>query len=722
MEKEVKKKIMVTGISGQDGSILAEQLLEMGHEVYGLYRRSSSPHFENINHIKDKLNLICGDITDPTSVNDIFSAHHFDEVYNTAAQSFVGASFTQPHLTFDVDTIGVLNILEAIRKYSPDTKLYQCSTSEMFGSSFTDKDGEKYQDENTTFHPESPYAVAKVAAHHMCSLYRKAYGLYICSSILMNHECLKYDSPLFIQNNNMLDILPIQDIAEEFTEFTPNIDNKTGSTLNSKIKVWDKNGWTDIKCISWFNNIDKKLKIINSRNSVFTVSNDHKCFLEGMKEVKAEDICIGDKIEKIQYPDINQNKNITLEESELLGMLVGDGTTSSNYTFTNSDVLLRDRFNYLWSKCTNGNSKYYPSISGFTGNIVGRLDLSGGQEWLKKYSIYTSCVDVFGHKYKKIPYQILNSTLDIMEAFLIGYNSCDGLKKNRCKYRFKNFKTNSPTLAAGLLFLINKVTKQRYNITVDESSKHGKRQFYYSLNLLSDRKNRISKYNDINNILKIDNSVSVNEICRQTNFSKTFVSKVKNGYIPSEVTKLELCSTEIKKIITVDNYNGLFFDIETESNTFHAGVGQGLVHNSERRGVEFVTRKITDYIGKLVNNKTNEKLKLGNLEASRDWGHAADYTRAMYLIMQQDIPDDYVICTGVTHTIKEFLDEAFGYVNLDWKDYVVQDPQFNRPSEVPYLRGKYTKAKEKLGWEPKIDFKTLVHRMVDNDIRIHGEK
>ena len=343
MEKQKEKKTcLITGICGQSGSYLAEQMLERGYEVYGLYRRSASPHFGNIEHIKDKINLICGDLTDPTSINDIFSSLHFDEVYNLAAQSFVGASFNQPHLTFNIDTMGVLNLLEAIRKYSPTTRFYQASTSEMFGSNsqlmlphgqlfvYTTSE-HRYQDENTPFKPESPYAVAKVAAHHMCQLYRRAYGLHISCGILFNHE-------------------------------------------------------------------------------------------------------------------------------------------------------------------------------------------------------------------------------------------------------------------------------------------------------------------------------------------------------------------------------------------------------SERRGVEFVTRKITDYIGRVMNDKTDEKLSLGNLEASRDWGHAEDFVYGMWLMLQQEAGDDYVLSTGETHTIREFLDIAFGYVGLDWNNYVVQDPKFMRPSEVPFLRGIHDKAKGKLGWAPKVDFEELVKRMVNNDIKVYGDK
>lgn len=352
----MNKKVLITGCTGQDGSYLAELLLEKGYEVYGLYRRSAAPNFSNILHMQDKVNLVCGDLTDPASINEVISSLHFDEVYNLAAQSFVGASFKQARLTFEIDTLGVLNLLEAIKNYSPNTKFYQASTSEMFGSNYSvaypDKINlqdlannlsypflenkpelkplyEKYQDEETPFRPESPYAVAKVAAHHLCQLYRKAYNMHVSCGILFNHE-------------------------------------------------------------------------------------------------------------------------------------------------------------------------------------------------------------------------------------------------------------------------------------------------------------------------------------------------------------------------------------------------------SPRRGIEFVTRKITDYVGKLKNNQRlgieTPKLKLGNLDSYRDWGHAKDYVEGMWRMLQQDVPDDYVLCTGETHSIRDFLSSAFSVAMIDgWENYVEQDPAFMRPSEVPYLKGSYSKAKEKLGWAPTTSFLNLVTDMVNND-------
>jgi GDPmannose 4,6-dehydratase len=145
----------------------------------------------------------------------------------------------------------------------------------------------------------------------------------------------------------------------------------------------------------------------------------------------------------------------------------------------------------------------------------------------------------------------------------------------------------------------------------------------------------------------------------------------------------------------------------------------GILHNHEsaRRSPEFVTRKITSYIGRLVRQETSEKLKLGNLDAKRDWGHARDYVRGMWLMLQQATPADYVLATGETHSVRDFLAEAFSCVGLRWEDHVEIDKSLFRPSEVPYLRGDASLACEKLGWTPTVSFRELVRQMVEADLR-----
>ena len=140
-------------------------------------------------------------------------------------------------------------------------------------------------------------------------------------------------------------------------------------------------------------------------------------------------------------------------------------------------------------------------------------------------------------------------------------------------------------------------------------------------------------------------------------------------------------------------------------------------HESERRGETFVTRKITRAAGRIKLGMQRE-LFLGNLDAKRDWGHAADYVEAMWLMLQQDTPDDYVVGTGETHSVREFLDLAFGRLGLDWKDYVRIDERYFRPAEVDLLLADPSKAKEKLGWQPKVSFPELVNRMVDADLEL----
>lgn len=142
-------------------------------------------------------------------------------------------------------------------------------------------------------------------------------------------------------------------------------------------------------------------------------------------------------------------------------------------------------------------------------------------------------------------------------------------------------------------------------------------------------------------------------------------------------------------------------------------------HESPRRGETFVTRKITRAIARIVAGQ-QKKLYLGNLDSKRDWGYAKDYVEAMWLMLQQDQPDDYVVSTGETHSVREFLEEAFSYVNLKWEDYVEIDPRYFRPAEVDLLLGDCTKAKQKLGWEPKVTFKGLVELMVDADLEALG--
>jgi GDPmannose 4,6-dehydratase len=320
------KTALITGINGMDGSHLADFLLEKGYKVYGVERRSSSKNRINTKHLEGKITFLQGDLTDQNSLFRCLKESNPNEVYNLAAQSFVGESWNTPEHTSEVTGLGVLRILEAIREFNPKIRFYQASSSEMFGRMI-----ENPSNENTPFYPRSPYGVAKLYGHWITKNYRESYDIFACSGILFNHE-------------------------------------------------------------------------------------------------------------------------------------------------------------------------------------------------------------------------------------------------------------------------------------------------------------------------------------------------------------------------------------------------------SERRGIDFVTRKISDGVARIKLGLADH-ISLGNLDAKRDWGYAPDYIEVMWLMLQQDTPNDYVIATGDTRSIREFLDEAFKCVGIeDWEPYIKIDPQFMRPAEVDVLRGDYSKAKNQLGWEPKTNFNELVKIMVDNDIKLLTEK
>lgn len=177
------KKALITGITGQDGSYLAELLLEKGYEVYGIMRRKSVVDYGNVGHIKDKIHFIYADMTDVVSLISAMKISQADEVYNLAAQSFVATSWDTPLGTAEIDALGVTNMLEAIRTVKPEARFYQASTSEMFG-----KVQAIPQDETTPFYPRSPYGVAKLYGHWITKNYRESYDMYACAGILFNHE------------------------------------------------------------------------------------------------------------------------------------------------------------------------------------------------------------------------------------------------------------------------------------------------------------------------------------------------------------------------------------------------------------------------------------------------------------------------------------------------------------------------------------------------------
>ncbi len=665
----MQKTALITGITGQDGSFLAELLLAKGYRVVGMTRRTSTEVHERIEHIVDEVEIVSGDLLDQSSITSIVNEIRPDEIYNLAAQSFVPASWSQPVLTAEFTAVGVTRVLEAIRHVDPAIRFYQASSSEMFG-----KVVESPQSEKTPFHPRSPYGVAKVYGHWITVNYRESYDLYACSGICFNHECLAGHVPVIVRRGNVVDVLPIGELVS-VREKGANIQR---FDLGSDLEVWD--GERFVRVFGATANrhrprVDNKaVRRVEARCGTVTLTGDHVMFLDGC-ERPSRNVGQGDKMLQASLPDAPCFSNPGLEFAWMLGAFVGDGSAHisdgrTSAKFTNSSERLRAYFAEVWSRQTLGSATYHASVSGFVpGKIVGALALNGAPrfvEWL-----HAECYTADG--YKRVPRIILNADEAVWRAFLVGYNSTDGLKAGNGTYLYKNFKTNSAVLAMGLWWMARKALKQEcvLNVEVGPPERPGP---FYSINLRSpNRRGRCGAH-------------------------------------------LRKDLRDVKRVVEEPYFDGWLYDLTTESGRFHAGVGELVIHNSPRRGKEFVTRKISDAVARIKLGLAKE-LRLGNLDAQRDWGYAGDYVRAMWLMLQQDRPDDYVIATGRTHSVRDFARIAFEVAGLgSFEPYVVIDPRFVRPAEVDLLIGDPSKAKRQLGWTPEVSFEQLVEMMVRADI------
>jgi GDPmannose 4,6-dehydratase len=670
------RRALITGITGQDGSYLAELLLEQGYEVHGLVRRVSSPVVERIAHLEGRITLIPGDLLDMGSLLSALEQAQPSEVYNLAAQSFVQTSFGQPVLTGDVTALGVTRLLEAIRHTDPSIRFYQASSSEMFGRA-----AEVPQRETTPFHPRSPYGVAKVYGHSMAVNYRESYGLFACSGILFNHECLTADTPVIVRRHGMIDVLPIEDIVPHRTGPHTATRFTTAPSPSSPLDVWDVEGWSRVTCMTatWNGFVrqpNKAVQRIAARGAIFHATSDHVVLVtEQGRTIErcAGEVKTGDSLALIELPPPTNVIRMTEEESWLLGLLTAEGSSKPDgqIKVVNQDERLLSEVTDAWRAVTGGRVASYLAPSGFeNGRPVTQLCLIGANGY-GRY-IYESLYTRSGGK--RVPQRILNASPAARLAFLRGYNAGDGLKKGHGTYEFRSFKTSSSAMAAALYWLATVTLGQRAILCTEE------------------REGRL---------------------CYQINLNSPQVPARKGQH----------WRRPISQVVKADpvSYSGWLFDLATETGTYHAGVGQGWVHNSPRRGPEFVTRKITDGAARIKLGLAQE-LRLGNREAQRDWGFAGDYVRAMWLMLQQEQPGDYVIATGETHSVREFCELAFGALDLDWEHYVVVDPAFLRPAEVDLLLGDASRAREVLGWAPQVTFPELVRMMVAADMERLGGK
>jgi GDPmannose 4,6-dehydratase len=656
------KRALITGITGQDGSYLAELLLEKGYEVHGMVRRSSTETFQRLQGIRDDIVLHTGDLLDQRSLVDVLRDCEPDEIYNLAAMSFVAASWSQPTLTAEFTAVGVTRMLEAMREVVPRARFFQASSSEMFG-----KVREVPQRETTPFYPRSPYGVAKCYGHFITVNYRESYDLFAVSGISFNHECMHAQLPLMVRESGMqsvkapADLVPVRSKGPSVQRFEP----------EGLLEVWDGEDWTPVRAVTATRrratDPDHRLLSIQSRAGVVEVTAHHRMLDAERDEMRADSLKEGDRLalcKEMPHPPVWTV--ISEEMAEFLGLMVADGwvdRTAKHASFTNNDPQIRRRVSELWSRLFLGTSCEWEGRSGFDPDAkVGKLTLNGavGARSGLREQLYTKT----GHK--QVPPLVLNADSEIWEAFLRGYYAGDGLKKGKGM----SVKTNSPVLAQGLCSMYHWLD-QPASVYVEQRAGRA----YYTLNL---------------------------------------ASAVRVGASGQHLRK---DPAEIRRICEPAEDSEWVFDIETESGYFCAGVGRVVVHNSERRGLEFVTRKVT-HGAAAIKLGLQDGLALGNLDAERDWGYAKDYVEAMWLMLRQDEPEDFVIATGKTHSVRDLVRIAFEHVGLDPEAHVRTDPRLLRPAEVEHLIGDASKAREKLGWEPRTGFEEMIRLMVDADLEL----
>jgi GDPmannose 4,6-dehydratase len=655
-------RALITGITGQDGSYLAELLLDKGYEVHGMVRRSSTETFQRLAGIRDQITLHTGDVLDQRSLVDVLRECEPDEIYNLAAMSFVAASWNQPVLTAEFTGVGVTRMLEAMREVRPEARFYQASSSEMFGKVL-----EVPQRETTPFYPRSPYGVAKAYGHFITVNYRESYDLFACSGILFNHECLHAQLPLIVRENGVQavrtppDLVALREKGSSVQTFEP----------DGLLEVWDGEDWTQVRAITATrrraSDPDHRLVSIQARGGVVMATAHHRMLDADNEELRADALEEGDRValcEEMPHPQLWTV--ISEEMAEFLGLMVADGWVgrdARSASFTNSDPEIRRRVAALWSRLFLGTTYEWEGPSGFNPEAkVGKLNLNsapGARAWLRE-QLYTKTA------HKQVPPLVLNASTDIWEAFLKGYYAGDGLKKGGGM----SVKTNSPVLAQGLCWMYHWLD-QPASVYVEQRAERA----YYTLNLAS----------------------AVRVGAQGQHLRKD----------PAEIRRITAPAADSKWV----------FDLETECGRLCAGIGRIVVHNSERRGLEFVTRKVT-HGAAAIKLGLQDELALGNLDAERDWGYAKDYVEAMWLMLQQDEPDDYVIATGEAHSVRELVEVAFAHAGLDPDKHVRVDPRFLRPAEVEHLVGDASKAREKLGWEPRTSFEEMVRLMVDADLEL----
>ena len=477
------------------------------------------------------------------------------------------------------------------------------------------------------------------------------------------------NTPLLVRDDGVIavktavDLVPLLRQGGSIQNFLP----------RSSLEIWDGDEWTPVTAITATRrrraDPDHSLLSIQARAGVVEVTAHHNMLDCEREKVPACEVQEGDDLAIAAEMPETAGWSVTTEEmADFLGLLAADGYVAREGTqicFTNNDARLRARVASLWARLFLGRSRERSSRSGWNPDaLVGKVDLTHSPHaarWLRE-QLYTAA----GHK--QVPSIVLNAGRELQQAFLRGYYDGDGLKRGNGA----SIKTNSAVLAQGLCWMYH-LNEQPASVYVEQRAG----RTYYQLNLSS--------------------AVRVGAKGQHLRRNPAEVRRIAPASVPD------------------DEWT---FDVETASGAFCAGVGRLVISNSPRRGLEFVTRKITWHAAAIKYGLAKE-LRLGNLDAERDWGYAKDYVEAMWLMLQRDIPEDYVIATGKANSVRECCEVAFDEAGLgDFEQYVTIDPAFVRPAEVDHLIGSPAKAGRDLGWKPETTFEELIRLMTRADLKL----
>jgi GDP-mannose 4,6-dehydratase len=731
--QKINKVALLTGITGQDGSLLAEFLISKGYIVHGLKRRSSSFNTSRIDHLyQDRHNsknffLHYGDLTDSTNLIRIIQEVQPDEIYNLAAQSHVKVSFETPEYTANADGLGALRLLEAIRILGLEkkTKFYQaCHDKET--KLLTNNGIKSYSDlneEDLVFtlnektHEMELKPILNVISYKYEGEMVKIKNKRIDQLVTPNHKViLKFDGI------NDLEYVSA-DKVQTYLKYT---NNSTISLPKSKFVVKTFNKKINLKDYFDFSDIAKN----HFQNIIYEIETNDLLFLAG---IYIGDGYLNSTKESFVYKETQENRSKI--NGQFTEYLVKDKIEKKYKScYINFDLPLNDKSREETISILDRNNISYS----LTDDTIGFSSFT----LAKVFSTCGNSIEV-----KEIPEWIYDMPDESLIRLADGLIGSDGHKrKNRISYT-----TISKKLANDVVRLYTKLGN--YCVINEKKEKKSyikgrligeklgiKKAYVISINYNSTKnkiyKNNISyeKYNDVvwclevkdnHNFLVIRNGkISFSGNCTSEMFGKVqeIPQTEKTPFYPRSpygVAKL------YAHWITI-NYR--------ESYGIFACSGILFNHESPVRGETFVTRKITRSVAQTYHGLDNI-LYLGNLDAERDWGHAKDYVEGMWLMLQQDNPDDYILSTNRKISVRRFVELAYQEIGIIIKwvgqgideiginsitgDILVKiDKEYFRPTEVDLLIGDYSKAKEKLGWEPKYRVEELINEMVAEDIKL----